>query len=477
MDELRITLQGFGSANRALARMLLSKSVPSPPTSKSSSSQEEGRRLCLRAVGGRSGSIGDDGSGVRLVPWRIVSIVTRRHGRVCVPLRTDDTMSHHAPYWEIDLEMALHRVESGGILDRSVVTNNQYPSVETNDDIQWHVIADQLTNADETLQLISQLGQSNTSNIVVEAIPSNTKGDGEPAISFIAMALQWKMHVVSANKVPLAHTCCSDDGEGGGFEDTYWKLQQLAQCNNVTYQHESAVMDGVPLFSLWKYALPHITVTSIRGCLNSTTTMMLSRMEGSIDDEDGRFDDVGGESFHDALIAAKEMGIVEEDDSLDLDGYDAAVKLRALLVVLSSTPLTSTFNETGTATVPTMDEISRDSIRNISAEDIGNAYSNGRKKYRLVASARLLDVPTNMEQDQGAENDGCRSCCPSKRWEASVKLQLLSPSDPLYNLRGTDSAIQFSTDVMGSVTVVSSNPTLVDTAYGLYSDIVRVACA
>ena len=335
-----------------------------------------------------------------------------------------------------------------------------------------------MTNADETLQLISQLGQSNTSNIVVEAIPSNTKGDGEPAISFITMALQSKMHVVSANKVPLAHTRSYGAKVGrGGVEETYWKLQQLAQSNNVTYQHESAVMDGVPLFSLWKYALPHTTVTSIRGCLNSTTTMILSRMEGSIDDEDGRFDDFGGESFHDALIAAKEMGIVEEDDSLDLDGYDAAVKLRALLVVLSSTPLTSTFNETGTATVPTMDEISRDSIRNISAKDIGNAYSNGRKKYRLVASARLLDVPTNMEQDQGAENDGCRSCCLSKRWEASVQLQLLSPSDPLYNLRGTDSAIQFSTDVMGSVTVVSSNPTLVDTAYGLYSDIVRVACA
>lgn len=45
----------------------------------------------------------------------------------------------------------------------------------------------------------------------------------------------------------------------------------------------------------------------------------------------------GRESFQDALIATQEMGVVKEDKSLDLDGYDAAAKLRALLVVLSST--------------------------------------------------------------------------------------------------------------------------------------------
>ena len=375
MDELRITFLGFGSANRALARMLLTKSVP-PPVSAT--------RIQVGGGGGRRRKLCLHGTTMRLVPWRIVGIITRRHGRVCVPLLPpdDDIQKNKQNYWEIDVEMALHRVESGGILDRSVIIqnhnhfSNHNHNEENNDEVHRQVIiSDQLTNADETIHLISRLGQTKTSNIVVEAIPSNSKGNGEPAISFIAMALQSKMHVVSANKIPLAYSFNNNDSAHHGRGETYWKLQQLAQFNNVSYQHESAVMDGVPLFSMWKYTLPHATVTSIRGCLNSTTTMILSRMEGNnIEADVGNFDaDTRRESFQDALIAAQDMGIVEEDESLDLDGYDAAVKLRALLVFLSS--LTA-FNNTIKPIVPTMDEIPRDSIRNVTPDYIRQAYSN-----------------------------------------------------------------------------------------------------
>ena len=57
----------------------------------------------------------------------------------------------------------------------------------------------------------------------------------------------------------------------------------------------------------------------------------------------------------------------------------------------------------------------------------------------------------------------------------SVENELLSPNDPLYNLNGTSSSVQFCTDVMGPITVVSSDPTLSDTAYGLFADLVRIA--
>ncbi len=83
-----------------------------------------------------------------------------------------------------------------------------------------------------------------------------------------------------------------------------------------------------------------------------------------------------------------------------------------------------------------------------------------------------------MHVEQGEEasaNNSVNNFSLNRRWEACVQLQLLSPSDSLYNLTGTDSAVQFITDVMGPLTVVSSNPTLMDTAYGLFSDIVRVA--
>eukprot|EP00571_Detonula_confervacea_P008644 CAMPEP_0172319684 /NCGR_PEP_ID=MMETSP1058-20130122/38416_1 /TAXON_ID=83371 /ORGANISM="Detonula confervacea, Strain CCMP 353" /LENGTH=119 /DNA_ID=CAMNT_0013034791 /DNA_START=213 /DNA_END=569 /DNA_ORIENTATION=+ len=112
--------------------------------------------------------------------------------------------------------------------------------------------------------------------------------------------------------------------------------------------------------------------------------MILTRMEGNLDESISN-----GQSFQEALDAAKQMGIVEEDDSLDVDGYDAAVKLRALLVVLTSSVESSQSCNGNTIYIPTMDEIPRDSIRYVNREDICHAYANGRKKYRLVASAKL----------------------------------------------------------------------------------------
>ncbi|KAL7533552.1 hypothetical protein ACHAXR_005305 [Thalassiosira sp. AJA248-18] len=444
MDELRLTILGFGSANRALVRMLLEKSEPSPGTN------TPWRHLRIPIGSSRD---------TRLVRWRVVCIITRRHGRVCVPLSNET--------YEIDLETALTSIESGRMLGDDLVVQKQTPAGKANNisspDHNQHIVADTLTDTEQTINNLGLLGDSQTSNIVVEAIPSNPKGDGEPAISFITKAIKSKMHVVSANKSPLAH--CNNENE-----ETYWAMQQLAQNNNIMYQHESAVMDGVPIFSLWKHTMPHATLTSIRGCLNSTTTMILTRMEGNLDEENKINNNNDGESFQEALDAAKQMGIVEEDESLDIDGYDAAVKLRALLVVLTE------FNQN--IRVPTMNEIRRDTIRNVTREDIHRAYANGRKKYRLVASAKLIDLPLSSNDEiQGLpkSNNTSTNVKLPKRWEASVQLQCLPPSDPLYNLSGTDASVTFGTDVLGPVTVVSSNPTLVDTAYGLFSDIVRVA--
>ena len=365
-------------------------------------------------------------------------IITRRHGRIC------SSLDGNAEY-EIDLELALEKMKSGhNMLDYTIISPKR-SSI-------WGEADTLLMDQRTTEELITIIGQKQCANIVVEAIPSNTKGDGEPAVSFIKAALNNNLHVVSANKSPLAF-CSSENNE------TYWELQSLALRNSVMYRHESAVMDGVPIFSLWQYTMPHAKLISIRGCLNSTTTMIITRMEGNLDDISS-----DGESFQEALDAAKNMGIVEEDESLDIDGYDAAVKLRALMVVLS---------HSDKARIPTMDEIARDSIRDITREDIHEAYANDRKKYRLVATAKLVDDLTSALEN--TEESDTKNSSTAKRWEASVKLKLINPSDPLYNLTGTDASVQFCTDVLGPITMTSSKPTLVDTAYGLFSDIVHVA--
>jgi homoserine dehydrogenase len=460
MEEIRLALLGFGSANRALVRMLLDKSDSTTSSSPSC--------RCLRVPTSTS-TIDVDGpvTSGRLIPWRVVCIVTRGHGQVSVPIRSnpDDSLLLTDGY-EIDVYAALQRVESDGMLDDSlVVARDACPKQVSSSSAKhkpsycrqlkpFNATSQSGSQTTKTQDLLTLLGITKTANIVSEAIPSNPRsGGGEPAISFITAALKAKMHVVSANKGPLAQQVLNKDADD--YEEAYWELQRLAAENRVQYLHESAVMDGVPIFSLWKHTLPYAELRGLRGCLNSTTTMILTRMEGRFGDSEGDSE----ESFQEALDAAKQMGIVEEDESLDVDGYDAAVKLRALLVVLSKNIAVS---------VPSMDDIPRDSIRDITREDILGAYADGRMKYRLVASAELVDASAyTSKRKMNATTD--------KMWKARVRLQQLSQSDPLYNLTGTDTSIQFCTDVLGPITMVSTDPNLVDTAYGLFSDIIRVA--
>jgi len=423
MKEIRLVLLGFGSANRTLAQMLLDKSE-----------KDDSCRQCLRVVASGGSSTSE------LVPWKVVCIITRRHGRVCVPYSSTS---------EINVEDALERIGADGILDASLVRNTNEATTST---------AHTTATTDDTIKLLNELGNTQTANIVVEAIPSNPKSDGEPAISFIRTALQAGMHVASANKCPLTHT--RNDTE------TYFELQGIAKRNGKIYLHESAVMDGVPIFSLWSN-LPGVTCTKIRGLLNSTSTMILSRIEGNIDkvvESDGQVEHVG-ETFEEALEAAKQVGIVEEDESLDIDGWDAAMKLRALCVFLSSSGKLS-LTEDHDVIVPPLEAIPRDTISQIDPELICTEFRTSRKKVRSVASAELVDLPS--DPAIGRHH-------PVKTWKMSVQNEFLSQSDPLYNLNGSSASVQFVTDVMGPISVVSQDPTLMDTAYGLFADVVRIA--
>ena len=417
MQEIRLVFLGFGSVNIALVEMLLDKS------------EIHHHRRCLRV---------QQSAEVEFIPWRIVTIVTGQHGTVCIPT-VDNSDTCAGTWYEVDARKALRRIASNGMMDKSLVVDHTGADATLASQVQETDTSNVNGPTQQTIQLLRYLAKTKTANIVVEAIPSNPRGGGgEPAVSFIRTSLEKGMHVVSANKGPLAQ----QQSGAGGIEETYWSLQQIASANKVHYFHESSVMDGVPIFSLWR-TMPNATLLKLRGCLNSTSTTILSRMEGP-----------DGETFEQALGKAKEMGIVETDESLDIDGYDAAVKLRALLVVLS----TPRYSSDKHILVPPIDDIPRDTLRNITKEDIQRAHASNTK-YRLVATAELIDT-----MDKAY----------AKEWKAKVELEQISPIDPIYNLTGASSSVQFYTDVLGPITLVSTDPTLVDTAYGLFSDIVRV---
>ena len=106
--------------------------------------------------------------------------------------------------------------------------------------------------------------QSCGADALVETTPVNYQ-TGEPALGCLREAIQLGMHAVTANKGPVVHG--------------YQELTNLARQAGVSFYFESAVMDGAPVFSIARCGLPGAVVEGFSGILNSTTNLILTRME------------------------------------------------------------------------------------------------------------------------------------------------------------------------------------------------------
>lgn len=231
--------------------------------------------------------------------------------------------------------------------------------------------------------------------------------DGEPALSHLRAALAAGMHASTANKGPVVHG--------------YHELRALAEQQGVRFFHESTVMDGAPLFSTFRAALPAARLQRFTGILNSTTNLILSRMEN-------------GESFDQAVAYAQSIGIAETDPSGDVDGWDAAIKVAALATVLMDVPCKP-------------QDVDRTGIRAITPEQIAAAHAEG-KRWKLL----------------------CRAERTAQGVQAKVAPEMVGPETPFYQIDGTTSIVQFETDVLGRLSIIEENPGPHTTAYGLLAD-------
>ena len=234
---------------------------------------------------------------------------------------------------------------------------------------------------------------------------------GQPALDHLKAALQGGAHAISANKGPVVHG--------------YRELSALAKEKNRKFLFESTVMDGVPIFSLFPLGLPATELRGFHGVLNSTTNVVLTEIEK-------------GRTFADAVQRAQALGIVETDPTADLDGWDAAVKLTALAIVLMGADVK-------------LEQVKRTGIRELSEEKIRAVRAAGMR-YKLVCRAER-------------KGDSVQCC---------VRPELLLASDVLAGLEGTSSAIRFDLDMFG-LSIVEHHPGIEATAYGLLADLVRVA--
>jgi homoserine dehydrogenase len=234
--------------------------------------------------------------------------------------------------------------------------------------------------------------------------------DGQPALNFLRTALRLGMHAITANKGPVVY----------GFQE----LTALAMQHNCKFFFESAVMDGAPIFSLFRESMPAASLHSFRGILNSTTNLILTRMEE-------------GDSFEGAVAYAQSIGLAETDPSGDIDGWDSAVKVSALVTVLMGIPLKP-------------GEVERTGIRNLTHEDISMARTQ-TKRWKLVCTARR----------------------DANQVTARVAPELVGTDSHLYGVSGTSSIVTFETDVLPQLTIVEGDPGPETTAYGLLADFIN----
>ncbi|MFL0247694.1 hypothetical protein [Candidatus Clostridium stratigraminis] len=234
---------------------------------------------------------------------------------------------------------------------------------------------------------------------------------GEPAIHNITSALNRKKHIITANKGPVAWK--------------YKELKELSIKQGVAFLHETAVMDGTPIFNLVENNLPTCKITGLKGILNTTTNFVLEEMKK-------------GNSFNEAIEEGKRKGFVEADPTMDIEGFDAAAKLSALINVLMEGEVTPL-------------NIKRQGIQNVSYEDIKMAQDAG-KVIKLICEAKFKNGKIIGE----------------------VSPKEIEKDEIFAGISGTSSVLTIDTDLMGKLTVIEHDPEIQQTGYGLFSDLIRL---
>ena len=240
--------------------------------------------------------------------------------------------------------------------------------------------------------------------VLIETTQSNYN-DAEPGMTHIVNAMKRGMHVISVNKGPLALAFPS--------------LMELADYNRVIFRFSGTVGGGTPILDFAKNSLRGERIVSFDGILNGTTNYILTNM-------------ADGMSFNDALSDAKQKGYVEADESLDLDGLDAAAKLVILANWIMGMKVT-------------MPDIKRTGIREIDSSDIKRAAEKNCA-IKLIASCNKKLV---------------------------VEPKEITVDDPLC-VSGTLNAISFTSEHSGTQTIIGRGAGGTETASSILRDLIDI---
>lgn len=248
-------------------------------------------------------------------------------------------------------------------------------------------------------------------DMIVEMTPTNIK-DGEPGMTHIKKSLENGFNVVTANKGPVLLD--------------YKNLKDIASRNNVQLGIGCTTGGALPAINGGLIDMSGSEILSIEGVLNGTSNFILNEMEDN------------GVEYSEALKKAQDLGIAETDPSLDVGGWDTAVKLLILTNVLMNRE-------------KSLEEVKVEGITSITASNIKKAKKEGLK-YKLVGQ-------TIKKGDD---------------LEISVKLQKIGADNPLYGVDGKNKAVKYISDTLGDLTIIGGASGVTPAAASILRDIINI---
>ncbi|MBI3616762.1 MAG: homoserine dehydrogenase [Candidatus Omnitrophica bacterium] len=255
---------------------------------------------------------------------------------------------------------------------------------------------------------IADVLDDRSTEVVIELI-----GGLHPAKEIVTTALRRGKHVVTANKVLIAH---------------YGKeLFQLAKKQNRQLYFESSVGAGIPIIKTITEGMVGNTYNRIYGIINGTCNFILTEMTKN------------NLSFTKALKLAQEKGFAESNPTLDINGMDSTHKL-AILVYLAFGKFVK------------VSDIYTEGITHISHDDIAYAES-------LNLTIKLLAIAKRYENIV----------------EARVHPTLIPKSHPLASISGIYNAFYLNANPLGDVLLSGEGAGQMAAASGVVSDLLNLA--
>ncbi|WP_347713416.1 homoserine dehydrogenase [uncultured Fretibacterium sp.] len=265
--------------------------------------------------------------------------------------------------------------------------------------------------AEDSRASFEELLARSGAEVLIEATPTNLDG-GEPGLSHVRCALERGLHVVTSNKAPIALA--------------YDELNRLARERGVRLLFEGTVQGGTPLLAMAREGLAGCAIEGVQGILNASTNYVLTEMEK-------------GRTYEEACAEARSAGVLEADPTLDVEGWDAAVKLVILAHALFDANMR-------------VEDVDREGITRVTPEMIRDAKERG-ERIKLLAELKR-------------EGSALR---------ASVRPTSLPLSNPIAALEGTENIVTLYVDPLGPVTLRGSGGGGRETAQGILADLLSIA--